>query len=77
MNYKTVTLEDGLEYFIVDTIKDGNSVYYYLGNIKDTDDFCVRKVNDDNLDMLLGLDSDEEFDRAMFLFTKKNNVGIK
>ena len=45
----------------------------YFADVDDEEDFCVRKIDKDNDDQLLvGLDSDAEFDRAMLLFMKKN-----
>lgn len=70
---KSVKLEDGIEYMVIDEIVNANTTYYYLANIDDEEDFCVRKINKDKNDQLLvGLDSDAEFDRAMLLFMKKN-----
>ena len=49
------------------------TTYYFLANIDDEEDFCVRKIEKENDDQLLvGLDSDQEFDRAMLMFMKKN-----
>lgn len=70
---KSIKLEDGIEYMVIDEIVNANTTYYYLANIDDEEDFCVRKINKDKNDQLLvGLDSDAEFDRAMLLFMKKN-----
>ena len=70
---KSVKLEDGIEYMVIDEIVNANTTYYYLANIDDEEDFCVRKINKDKNDQLLvGLDSDAEFDRAILLFMKKN-----
>lgn len=70
---KSVRLEDGIEYMVMDEIDNANTTYYYLANIDDEEDFCIRKIdkNKDN-QLLVGLDSDQEFDRAMLLFMKKN-----
>ena len=55
---KSVKLEDGIEYMVIDEIVNANTTYYYLANIDDEEDFCVRKINKDKNDQLLvGLDS--------------------
>lgn len=70
---KSIKLEDGIEYMVMDEIANANTTYYYLSNIDDEEDFCIRKIEKEKDDQLLvGLDSDQEFDRAMLLFMKKN-----
>ncbi len=72
---KCVVLEDGLEYIVIDEIDNDNRVtYVYLVNVNDEKDFCIRKVDDNvNPDLLVGLDSNMEFDKALLIFTKKHN----
>lgn len=73
MNIKCVKLEDGIEYMILDEIDSDVNTYVYLTNIEDEEDFCIRKVdNSRNSQLLVGLDNDEEFDKALLLFTKKH-----
>lgn len=70
---KSVILEDGIEYWVMDEIDNATTTYYYLCNIDDEEDFCVRKIEKEKDDQLLvGLDSDAEFDRAMLMLAKKN-----
>ena len=70
---KSVRLEDGIEYMVIDEIDNATTTYYYLAIIDDEEDFCIRKIEKENDDQLLvGLDSDQEFDRAMLMFMKKN-----
>ena len=70
---KSVKLEDGIEYMVMDEISNSSTTYYYLANIEDEEDFCIRKIDKRKNDQLLvGLDSDAEFDRAMLMFMKKN-----
>ena len=65
---ETITLEDGIEYIITDTIND----YVYLNNINDIEDFCIRKkIKEDEDFYLIGLENDEEFYNALELFEKK------
>lgn len=68
-----VTLEDGLEYVVIDEIESSDTTYVYLSNADDEKDFCIRKLDKTkNPVMINGLDSDIEFDKALLLFTKKH-----
>jgi hypothetical protein len=70
MNF--VTLEDGLEYAIIDEIEMNFQKYVYLANIKSDDGFLIRKVKDENGEnYLTGLDNDQEFDKALKAFQDK------
>ena len=72
MNIKSIKLEDGIEYMVLDEIDLDNNTYVYLTNVDDEEDFCIRKVdNTKNESMLVGLDTDNEFDKALLLFSKK------
>ena len=54
-------------------LNTGSITYVYLANIDDEEDFCIRKVdNSKNSELLVGLDSNNEFDKALLLFTKKH-----
>lgn len=73
MEMKCIKLEDGLEYMVLDEIDSETNTYVYLSNIEDPEDFCIRKVeNDKNEGLLVGLDSNEEFDKALLLYSEKN-----
>ena len=63
-----VTLEDDTNYIIIDKIDN----YVYLTKEEEKDFFAIRKVEFENEDeYFCGLDSDEEFDKALALFTNK------
>jgi len=63
----TIILEDNIEYAIV---KKVNS-YVLLTNINDINDFCIRKiVNNEGEEYLETLDSEKEFDTALKLLTQ-------
>ena len=65
---ETIILENGLEYIITDKIDN----YLYLNNINDYEDFCVRKeIIEDNEEYIIGLDNEEELEKALKLFEKK------
>lgn len=73
MEIKCFKLEDNIEYMVLDEINTGSITYVYLANIDDEEDFCIRKVdNSKNSELLVGLDSNNEFDKALLLFTKKH-----
>ena len=73
MEMKCIKLEDGLEYMVLDEIDSETNTYVYLSNIEDPEDCCIRKVeNDKNEELLVGLDSNEEFDKALLLYSEKN-----
>lgn len=61
------------KYLVMDVIVDGTTKYVYFVNEDDDTDFFVRKEIVDNEDkFLIGLDSDQEYTKAMQLFTEKN-----
>ncbi len=68
-----VTLEDNQDYMVVDEIKNGTVMYVYLANVDDERNTCIRKVIvEDGEEILNGLDSSEELDKALLLFAKKH-----
>lgn len=71
MNDLEVVLIDGVEYFIIKEAKKGNVSYLYLSNVNDYEDTLIRKVNKDDADMMLPLESEEEFEIACNLFLKE------
>ena len=71
--YEVVTLEDGKEYCIIDEIEKKGKKYVYLALENDPQSFRIRKsMIKDNEDFLAGLETDEEFDEAMNIFTEKH-----
>lgn len=65
---ETIILEDNLEYIVTDKIDN----YLYLNNINDYEDFCIRKeIIEDNEEYIIGLDNEEELEKALKLFEKK------
>ncbi len=65
-----ITLEDGIDYFIIDEIEENGNTYLYLTNENDVEDFCIRKMADNN--KVVALDNEEEFKKALLYFTKKH-----
>ncbi|MDD6224222.1 MAG: hypothetical protein PUB18_04390 [bacterium] len=77
INNSVIQLEDGNDYAVVEKISLVDKAYVYLTNIKDMEDFCVRKEikkgEDEEQNYLVGLDDDQEFEEAMRLFIEKNS----
>jgi len=76
-NIDVITLEDGIEYAVIEEIVHGNNKYVYLTNINDHEDFCIRKVIvEEAEEFLVGLEDDAEFDLALMLFAKNHKEEI-
>ncbi len=81
MNLETVTLEDNLEYVIMDTLEINGIKYLYLENVKylqeekDKPEIVIRKL-DATEEMILGLDSEEEYLKALESYVSKNHENI-
>ena len=70
---EVVTLENGLDYMVIDEIPNGSVKYVYLANVDDEKDTCIRKVTvEDGEEIINGLDSSQELDKALLLFAKKH-----
>ena len=69
MEVEYVTLEDGNDYFVVDIIDH----YVYLKKEDDDKIFEIREVvkEDNGEEFFVELDSQEEYEKALLLFTKK------
>ena len=70
--YNIITLEDNLEYAEIDTITNNNNTYIFLSELNKPENICIRKIEiKNNEEYIVGLNSDEEFDTIIKLFTKK------
>lgn len=58
---------DDKSYILLDRIED----YLFLSNEKDDHDMMIRKVDADDEETLLPLESDEEFEKALLLLVSK------
>jgi len=68
-----ITLDNGVDYMIVDALKVNDNNYFFLVNENDKMDFCIRKVIKENdKEYLVKLDSEEEFEDVMLAFNKKH-----
>lgn len=64
---------DDKKYLVVDTIEANNAKYVYFVDDDDDTDFFVRKeVTENEEEFLIGLDDDQEYDKAMNLFIEKH-----
>ena len=74
INNSVIKLEDGNDYVVVDKIDLQGKSYVFLTNVKDMEDFCVRKEIEENEEIfLVGLETELEYEEAMKLFVEKNN----
>lgn len=72
MEINVITLEDGKDYMIIETIVNGNDKYLFLANENDRTDMCVRKViNKDGKEYITKLDSENEFNEVMISLYSK------
>lgn len=68
-----ITLEDGKDYMVTDEFEINKVRYIYLTNEEDIADICIRKINIiNNEEYLVGLDSEEEFKKALQEFLNRN-----
>lgn len=68
---------DNKEYMIAGEIDDNSITYFFLINLNDKKDLMIKKAISDNTEMLLPLDNEFEFDRAINLFRERliQNIG--
>lgn len=71
--YNVIVLENGEEYAEVNKIKHNDKTYLFFVNLKNDDDFCIRKlVNKDGKEVIIGLDDRAEFDEILNIFLENN-----
>ena len=70
---ESIILDDGIEYFIIDTEIIDNIEYTLFSNIDDDSDICFRKTLIENEEKFyIGLDDENEFNKVFLTFTKKH-----
>lgn len=76
MKMNLITLENNQDYIILSTIELKDKKYFVLVNELNDKDLCIRKVilNKDNKEVLVKLDSNEEFYEVLSMF---NNINRK
>ena len=62
---------DNKNYVLLDRIEN----YLFLSNEKNDHDMMIRKVENEDEETLLPLDSDEEFEKALLLLVTKKLKG--
>lgn len=65
---------NGKDYIEVDTINFKDNTYVFLVNEKDEKDFLIRKITNENEKTFYEpLETKEEFEVVMLMFTKKHS----
>ena len=73
MDINIITLEDGEEYLIIDTIVNKNDKYLLLAQEKQRYDFSIRKIiKKEDKEYLIKLDNELEFEEIITLFNNKH-----
>ena len=67
-----ITLHDG-DYYIIDSVIKDNIKYLLLSKIEDFENILIKKINLDNEDIVLPIESKKEFELACMLLFKKGN----
>lgn len=69
---------DNKEYAIIGEIKINDIPYLHLANVKDPEDFCIRKVIIENgEEIITALDSYKEFEMALEFFSRKHRSDLE
>ena len=72
MKANIITLENGKNYAVIDTLEDNANKYLFFVNENDGIDVGVRKVvKKDNKEYITKLDSKEELEKVMLLYHEK------
>lgn len=71
MEVNVVTLENNKDYIIIDTIEFNDNKYLFLSNKDDENDMCVRKIITKDREYLTKLESENELEEVLNLFTTK------
>lgn len=73
MDINVITLEDGKDYLIIDTVEIGDNKYFVLSSNDDEDNVVIRKIIFNNGEEYIDkLDSDDEYEDVMKCFYDKN-----
>ena len=71
MEVNVVTLENNKDYIIIDTIEFNDNKYLFLSNKDDENDMCVRKIITKDREYLTKLESENELEEVLNIFTTK------
>ena len=74
---KVVTLEDNIDYIVISKVNIDNNTYLFLANENDPKDLCIRKeITENNIEYLVGLENEDEFNKVMLEYNKKTDMNI-
>lgn len=69
-----ITLDNGIEYLILDNEEIDGILYTLFVNINDNSDICFRKTIEENGEKcFVGLDGEKEFEKVLLKFASKLN----
>lgn len=63
---------DNKEYYVMKEVVRGENIYFYLSNVNDFNDIMIRKATSKESDLVIPLESKEEFDIACALLFTNN-----
>lgn len=63
---------DNKEYYVMKEVVRGENIYFYLSNVNDFNDIMIRKATSKENDLVIPLESKEEFDIACALLFTNN-----
>lgn len=66
-----VYLINGKEYMLLNKVTKDKDTYLYFSNISQEGDYLIRKLNRNNPDEMIPLDSEDEVKKAILLLTNK------
>ncbi len=73
IDVNVMTLENGKDYIITDTVADNNNKYLFLMGKLNKNDIVIRKIiTKDDGEYVVKLDSEDEFAEVMTLFLDKH-----
>ena len=73
MDIDVITLDNNLNYMVIDTILNESNKYLVLVNTNDEQDIVIRKVIvKENREYLIKLDNEDEFEEVMSIFYDKH-----
>lgn len=70
---EVVTIDDN-QYLVLKEVKHDDISYLYLSNINDEEDTLIRKTDKKDKDMILPLESEQEFEIACNLLLKHTMI---
>lgn len=67
-----ITLGDNIEYTEIDRVNFNKNTYSILSDLDNPSNFCIKKlILENNYEYVVGIDTREEFDNVLKVFTDK------